>query len=61
MTHFKDATELEFPDRNFQILRRRWFQMSKIFTALNLKLNFQSNDMHLMHIALLESEISQMF
>ena len=61
MTHFKDATELEFPDRNFQILRRRWFQMSKIFTALNLKLNFQSNDMHLMHIGLLESEISQMF
>ena len=61
MTHFKDATELEFPDRNFQILRRRWFLMSKIFTALNLKLNFQPNDMHLMHIALLESKISQMF
>ena len=40
MTHFKDATELEFPDRNFQILRRRWFQMSKIFDGTEFEIKF---------------------
>ena len=57
MTHFKDATEFEFPDRYFQIFAWAFISKVKILTALNLKLNFQSNDMHLMHIALLRSEI----
>ena len=61
ITHSKDAMKSEFHDRNFRFLSRLLNQIPKILIRLNLKLNFRSNDVHIIHVLSLESKILQMF
>ena len=40
MTHFKDATEFEFPDRNFQIFARALISKVKNFYGTEFEIKF---------------------
>ena len=40
MTHFKDATEFEFPDRNFQIFAQALVSNVKNFYETEFKIKF---------------------
>ena len=40
MTHFKDATEFEFPDRNFQIFAWAFISKVKNFDGTEFEIKF---------------------